>query len=94
MSSYGAMRLYAKTLTANDNSKNQVYLGGDFSALNILPHQEILTDSDSKAGSKRDRAKAKVSFFWVDPEPEWGHSAYSNFLDDLSFLLTLYECPL
>lgn len=67
MNSHGVRRLYAKTLAANDNSKNQVYLGGDFSVLNILPHQEILTDSNAKAGSKRDRAKAKVNFAWVDP---------------------------
>jgi len=68
MSTCGAKRLYAKALAPNDNSKNQVYLGGDFSALNILPHQEITTDSDSKAGSKRDRAKAKINFAWVDED--------------------------
>lgn len=66
MRSYGTERLYAKTLSANDNSKNQVYLGGDFSALNIFPHKTIQTDSDDKAGSKRDRAKAKIDFSWVD----------------------------
>lgn len=64
----GARRLYAKTLAPNDNSKNQVYFGGDFTALNIIPHQSILTDSDSTAGSKRDRAKAKIRFSWVDED--------------------------
>lgn len=33
----GAVRILAKRLAANDNSKNQVYLGGDFSLLNQLP---------------------------------------------------------
>lgn len=62
----GAVRLYAKSLAKNDNSKNQVYLGGGFSALNIIPHGDIYNDSDLRAGSKRDRAKAPVRFFWVD----------------------------
>lgn len=66
MAARGATRFYAKKLAPNDNSKNQVYLGGDFSALNIIPHREITTDSDDVAGSKRDRAKAGVSLYWVD----------------------------
>lgn len=66
MKSHGAKRFYAKKLSPNDNSKNQVYLGGDFSALNIIPHGHINTDSDDVAGSKRDRAKAGISFSWVD----------------------------
>jgi hypothetical protein len=71
MRSRGAHRLYAKTLAPNDNSKNQVYLGGGFSALNIIPHGPIYTDSGERSGSVRDRAKAKVDFFWVDQ-----HGAY------------------
>lgn len=66
MQDQGATRFYAKRLAPNDNSKNQVYLGGDFSALNIIPHGEIFTDSEQTAGSKRDRAKAPIRFFWVD----------------------------
>ncbi len=66
MKSYGAVRFYAKKLAPNDNSKNQVYLGGDFSVLNIIPHQGIYTDDSSSAGSVRNRAKADVSFSWVD----------------------------
>jgi MvaI/BcnI restriction endonuclease family len=66
MRKHGAMRIYAKRLAQNDNSKNQVYLGGDFSSLNIIPHGDIFTDDASAAGSKRDRAKAKLELFWVD----------------------------
>lgn len=62
----GAVRIYAKRLSPNDNSKNQVYLGGDFSALNIIPHGEVTTDDAEVAGSVRDRAKAAVRFRWVD----------------------------
>jgi hypothetical protein len=66
MNQNGAHRIFAKKLAPNDNSKNQVYLGGDFSALNIIPHGEIYTDGDDTAGSKRDRAKAKVKLYWID----------------------------
>jgi hypothetical protein len=66
MRSNGATRIYAKKLSPNDNSKNQVYLGGGFGALNIIPHGDIVTDTRQLAGSKQDRPKAKVNFFWVD----------------------------
>ena len=68
MDANGAVRFYAKRLAPNDNSKNQVYLGGGFGALNIIPHGEIEDDGSSLAGSVRDRAKAKVNFFWIDDE--------------------------
>ena len=68
ISSNKAIKLYAKLLSENDNSKNQVYLGGGFSSLNLLPHSEIKTDSTDMAGSVRDRAKADVRFFWLDEE--------------------------
>ena len=66
MKSHGANRFYAKKLAPNDNAKNQVYLGGNFSALNIIPYNNLHTDSEDIAGSKRDRAKADISFYWVD----------------------------
>lgn len=66
MREYGATRLYAKELAANDNSKNQVYLGGGFGALNIIPHGEIYVDREERAGSKQDRPKASVEFYWID----------------------------
>lgn len=66
MRHHGATRIYAKKLAPNDNSKNQVYLGGDFSALNIIPHGNIHSDHARVAGAVRDRAKAAVDFYWVD----------------------------
>lgn len=68
MAAHGAARFYAKRLAPNDNSKNQVYLGGGFGALNIIPHGPIEGDETSRAGSVRDRAKAMVRFFWLDDE--------------------------
>lgn len=62
------IRFYAKRLAPNDNSKNQVYLGGGFTALNIIPHGDVYTDGSEQAGSVRDRAKADVNFFWLTEE--------------------------
>ncbi|KTD04174.1 hypothetical protein Lfee_0262 [Legionella feeleii] len=60
-------RLYAKVLASNDNSKNQIYLGGDYSSLNIIPNLGVYAD-DSKGnqGSKHDRFKANILFSWID----------------------------
>ncbi len=66
MKENGATRFYAKRLAPNDNSKNQIYLGGDFSALNIIPYDNIYIDNNQRRSSKRDRAKASVFFSWVD----------------------------
>ncbi|GGB55383.1 hypothetical protein GCM10011316_29300 [Roseibium aquae] len=71
----GAKRIYAKRLAPNDNSKNQVYLGGDFTALNIIPYGDIQNDDTEMAGSVRDRAKAPVDFYWID---DTGHHHAPN----------------
>ena len=68
MATYGATRFYAKQLAPNDNSKNQVYLGAGFGALNIIPHGEVEEDGSLLAGSVRDRAKAPVDFWWMDKQ--------------------------
>jgi hypothetical protein len=54
-------RLYAKPLAENDNSKNQVYFGPDFEALNLFPTERIDADSSSKSGI----FKAKLRFAWL-----------------------------
>ncbi len=59
-------KVYVKKLAANDNSKNQVYFGGSFDILNILPIKEIV--SDNEGDWKRSRFKTKLDFFWVDEE--------------------------
>lgn len=60
---YGCKRVYVKKLSANDNSKNQVYLGGSFEILNILPLSSITSES---AGEwRRERFKASLNFFWI-----------------------------
>lgn len=59
----GCEILYVKILSPNDNSKNQVYLGGSFEVLNILPVSEIKSEA---AGSwNRERFKAYLNFSWI-----------------------------
>lgn len=59
----GCEKLYVKRLSPNDNSKNQVYLGGSFEILNIFPISEIKTE---EAGDwNRERFKASINFSWI-----------------------------
>lgn len=62
----GCQKLYVKKLSPNDNSKNQVYLGGSFEILNIFPLSEIKTE---EAGDwNRERFKASINFSWIDDD--------------------------
>lgn len=63
---YNAARLLAKRLACNDNAKNQVYLGGDFAALNVVPHRPMVEDASTTADAKRVRLKAGLDFYWLD----------------------------
>lgn len=68
MAEHGAERFLAKQLAANDNSKNQVYLGGSFHALTLIPHGSIADDPSLIPGAVRDRSKAAVDFWWLDEQ--------------------------
>ena len=62
----GCTKIYIKKLSPNDNSKNQVYFGGNFEILNILPISEIKTE---EAGDwNKERFKASISFCWISKE--------------------------
>jgi len=62
----GCQKIYVKKLSPNDNSKNQVYLGGSFEILNILPLSEIKTED---AGDwNRERFKASINFSWINDD--------------------------
>ena len=64
----GCTRLLAKRLSPNDNSKNQIYLGGDFSALNLLPFGRLEPDSSERGGGLRERLKAGLQLAWITPD--------------------------
>ncbi len=62
----GAQRVYAKLLSPNDNSKNQIYLGGDFEVLQIIPGGEPVP---STSGTHRVPIfKSAVALSWLDDE--------------------------
>lgn len=62
----GCQQVYVKSLSPNDNSKNQVYLGGSFDLLNIFPITQIVSDSSGDWDSER--FKASLSFSWIDDQ--------------------------
>ncbi|MBL7810929.1 MAG: MvaI/BcnI restriction endonuclease family protein [Bacteroidetes bacterium] len=62
-SEHGCQKVYAKVLSPNDNSKNQVYLGGSFEILNIFPISEIKTEAPGDWN--RERFKASINFSWL-----------------------------
>lgn len=70
--SNGCSRIYAKRLAPNDNSKNQVYLGGDFDVLNMFPFFDIT--HEPSGDWERERFKAKVSFYWVRDDGNKSHA--------------------
>lgn len=62
----GCQKIYVKKLSPNDNSKNQVYLGGSFEILNILPIKGIKTE---EAGDwNMERFKAIINFSWISDD--------------------------
>ncbi len=66
----GCTKLYAKPLAENDNSKNQVYFGPDFQALNLFPNTGIFPDSSTK----NPIFKAKLHFGWLQPNAQFAEA--------------------
>lgn len=62
----GATRAYVKRLAPNDNSKNQIYLGGSFAAANVIPMGAVSVEPSGRDG--RHIFKARVDLWWLDSE--------------------------
>src|SRR5579871_1793723 len=60
MRAAGVTQLWLKRLAENDNSKNQVYLGPDFTALNVLPTGPLTSDPQ-----KPTLLKSALRFSWL-----------------------------
>lgn len=100
----GCSSIYVKELSANDNSKNQVYLGGSFDILNVFPISSILTVPSGDW--ERERFTASIKFSWINDKgnicsapqsklilyPKYPEVRFSGFLkgskDAPSFLMT------
>ena len=72
MDAKGVKTLYMKPLAENDNSKNQVYLGPDFSSILILPHKGVLADKNN--------FKAKVDFYWLNEYKDINPAPYAQLI--------------
>ena len=71
-SDYDQNKVYVKRLSPNDNSKNQVYLGGSFEVLNILPIKDIT--NEAPGDWERERFKTKIDFYWITDEGSLAHA--------------------
>lgn len=59
---HGCTTVYAKPMAANDNSKNQIYFGPGFDAVNLFPNHGIHADHE------RRNFKATLQFFWMEKD--------------------------
>jgi hypothetical protein len=70
LSSRGISKVYWKPLSPNDNSKNQIYLGGDYSSLNVIPVASFQAITSVSAGPElkpgRQLMQGKLLFSWID----------------------------
>lgn len=71
-------KVYVKRLAANDNSKNQIYLGGSFDILNMFPIKAITGDKSGKRNSPT--FKAKLDFRWVGENGELFNAPSAQFI--------------
>ena len=61
-SELGAITAFCKPLAENDNSKQQIYLGGSFDVVQIFPFHDI----EATENGKNSTYKAKLDFLWID----------------------------
>jgi len=69
MRNHGVERIFVKKLAGNDNSKQQIYLGPDLSALPMFPQRpiETRTGSSTKPGaSGKPIFRMPVDWHWLD----------------------------
>ena len=62
----GVTRLFAKRLSPNDNSKNQIYLGGDFGVMNVIPAGPPVAATSGKHALPI--FKAALQLGWLDAD--------------------------
>ena len=63
MRRHGASRVLFKLMANNDNSKQQVYFGGDFDVLRLIPHGDLVAQNTTRDGLI---FKASLDLNWID----------------------------
>lgn len=77
MRSSGAKRILIKRLANNDNSKQQIYLGSDFSVIQDLPVKEIISSGMTSKGAI---FKSALDLFWITPDGNKEQALYSQII--------------
>jgi hypothetical protein len=72
----GAVKLVAKALAENDNSKQQIYLGGGWEVLSTLPFKEVTADNTAK----RPNFKAKIDLSWLTEDGKFEPASHSQLI--------------
>ncbi len=65
MKGLGAKKIIVKPLSNNDNSKQQIYLGSDFTVIQGIPIGELKSAGMSKKGAI---FKAALNLFWINAD--------------------------
>lgn len=76
-SNHGCQRIYVKVLSANDNSKQQVYFAGSFDVLNIFPISDIYPERTEKG---IETFKAALNFSWINNDGGISQAPHSKFI--------------
>lgn len=90
----GAVRLFAKPLAENDNSKNQIFFAGAVEALTVFPSRQIYAAKTKKGPT----FKAQLDFGWllpsgtVAPAPHAQLILYAQY-PEVRFSGFLLRCP-
>ena len=74
----GCTEIYAKLLAANDNSKQQVYLGESFDVLNVFPLEKVEINI-SKDGEEA-TYWAALDFSWITEDFELSRAPHAKFI--------------
>lgn len=77
MADNGCTKVFVKPLAPNDNSKNQVYLGGS-DIFNLFPMSEITAESPGEW--KRERFKATSDFAWIGEDGQLFKAPNAQFI--------------
>ncbi|AEI52150.1 MvaI/BcnI family restriction endonuclease [Runella slithyformis] len=77
MADNGCTKVFVKPLAPNDNSKNQVYLGGS-DIFNLFPMSDITAESPGEW--KRERFKATSDFAWIGEEGQLFKAPNAQFI--------------
>jgi len=72
----GVITVLVKQLSENDNSKQQIYLGGSFEALNQIPSGEITVDDTARTPNM----KAPLEFYWVNDSGTISRAPYAQLI--------------